>query len=274
MEWGPISIGVTVGLSILAIILTRKLIRRKKPTWAYTTEKLIGLGTDAPKELQLTFNGKPVTDVYQTTFIFFNSGRETILKKNVTKPCTMHFHEGEILREPIITTTSNEEIKFSAKHVISKDGHAVRLDFLYLDHEDGGVFEVLHTESSQITPTGNIIGAKKIDNIGKLILYSRQLSLIKIMLRVGGGSISAGVPLTIYGRAALVPGATLDISTNPFAFIGLMFLTIGLTLLIPMAIGLRRHMYFIGLPRWYRVYLGKAERKLTPPPRPLFPFFP
>lgn len=262
MEFGPISIGVTIALSIVAIILTRRLIRRKQPTWAHTTEKIIGLGTDTPKELQLTFNGKPVNDVYRTTFIIFNRGRETIRKKDVTQPVTMHFQEGGILREPIITTTSNEAIKFSTKHVIAQGGHQVRVGFLYLDHEDGGVFEVLHTESSQITCTANIIGAKKIDNAGKLIVSSQTLSRLKILRPVCWVLISASVPAIIYGQPAFRFEETIVMSRLLLASFGIASLVGGAIILASYQAFRKRYLptgYLSKLPSWYETYLEKAE---------------
>lgn len=262
MEWGPISIGVTVALSIATTILIRRLTRRKKPTWAYTTKKLIGLGTDAPKGLQLTFNSKPVNDIYQTTFIFFNRGRETIRNGDVTQPVTMHFHEGEILRKPVIKATSNEAIKFSAKHVIAQGGHQVRLEFLYLDHEDGGACEILHTKSSEITCAANIIGAKEIDNAGKLIVSSQTLSRLKILRPVCWAMISASVPSIIYGQPAFKLGGTVVMSRLFLASFGVASLVIGTIILAGYQAFRKQYLptgYLSKLPSWYETYLEKAE---------------
>jgi len=59
-------------VAVASIIVAIRLARRKKPAWAYTTTKVIGLGGDAPAELKLVFNDKIVPDVYRTYLIFFN----------------------------------------------------------------------------------------------------------------------------------------------------------------------------------------------------------
>lgn len=182
MEWGPISIGVTVGLTVMLILVGRRGIKAKKPTWAYTTRKLIDRGTHTPKELQLTFKGKPVDEVYQTTFIFFNRGRETIHSADITQPITIHFPKGKILRQPARLEISNGAIKCSAKRAVKDGKHQVKLDFLYLYHEDGAVFEVLHTEQCKLDCTGNIMGAKKIVNAGAFKTLTRPHMVYRIGL--------------------------------------------------------------------------------------------
>lgn len=252
MEWGPISIGVPVALSIVAIILTRRLVRRKQPAWAYTQKKIIGLGTDAPKELQLNFNGKPINDVYRTTFIFFNRGRETIRSGDVTQPVTMHFQEGEILREPIITITSNEAIKFLAKHVITQGGHQVRLEFLYLDHEDGGVFEVLHTQSTKIMCSGNVIGSKKIDNIGELSLltgFSLGFWIASLVM------ISVGVPFMIHGLPPVTSSDEITYVSLSFP-LGAGLLFVGAITFVSETVKRWRSAKY---PSWCKVYLEKTK---------------
>lgn len=175
MDWRYIiTIFFTIGLGITAIVLTIKLARRKKPVWAYTTMKIIGLGTNAPPELELTFNKRPLTDVYRTTFILFNRGNEAIRKEDITRNVTVHFSGAEILREPTVTAKSTEEIQFSARQVVKDGDNAIELDFLYLDHNDGAVTEVIHTTSEQIYCRANIIGAKEIANIGEFVLFPNR----------------------------------------------------------------------------------------------------
>lgn len=168
MDWGTVlSITLVIALFIVSTILALKLARKKKPVRAYKSKKIISLGTNAPPELKLTFNDRPVTDVYRTTFIFFNKGNEAIRKSDVTKKITVHFGGAEILREPSVKATSKEEIEFLVKQVVKDGDNAIELDFLYLDHNDGAIVDVIHTTCEQIDCRGNIIGAKEITNIGE-----------------------------------------------------------------------------------------------------------
>ncbi len=157
MDTGTVSIILGVLLFGVSTILAFRLVRRKRPKWAYKTTNIIGLGTGAPHELKLTYNGKPVREVYRTTFIIFNKGKEPIRENDITAPITLYLEGGELLNEPAIKRTSNSEVKFSAK---KSGNNIIELGFKYLDHNDGAVFEVLHTSVKHIDCEANIIGAK------------------------------------------------------------------------------------------------------------------
>jgi hypothetical protein len=169
MDWGTIVGWVLAGLSIIiGIVLYLKSRRNKEPAWAYRTSKIIGIGTNAPKELKLTFSGKPVNEVYKTTLMFINKGRETIRKEDVTQNIAIYFTGAEILREPTIESVSKQAIEFAVNQIIDAGKHAVKLDFRYLDHNDGGVIEVIHTRSGEVECAGNVMGAKNITYMSKM----------------------------------------------------------------------------------------------------------
>ena len=165
MDWKYIvAIIVTVVLGVTAIVQGFKLARKKKPSWAYTTKKVIGLGSDAPPELKLMFADIPVNEVYHTDFIFFNAGREPIrASEDVVKPITIHFKDAQILKKPLIHP-SNEDIQFTVEH--SND--YIEIYFKCLDYQDGAIVEVLHTSSNEPEfHQGKILGAPKITSLGK-----------------------------------------------------------------------------------------------------------
>jgi hypothetical protein len=167
MDWRFLAtIILTVALGITTIVLALKLVKRRQPVWSSRTVKIIGLGSDAPPELKLTFNQQSVNDVYQTRVILFNKGNEAILKENVTESIAIHFKGAKILRQPVVLAKSREGIKVSAKQVIKNGDDAVGVSFQFLDHNDGVVFEVLHTAGQGIEPSGNIIGTQEIHYIG------------------------------------------------------------------------------------------------------------
>lgn len=166
MDWGLVSTILASIFFVAMVVLAIRLSKKKKPVWAYRTKKIIGLGADAPPELELTFKREPVARVYQTAFIFFNRGNEAIRKDDVTKGITVHFRGAKILREPNIKAKSKEEIEFSASQVVDHGQDSIQLDFLYLGHNDGAVVEVVHTGSEQVDCSGNIIDASEIVNIG------------------------------------------------------------------------------------------------------------
>lgn len=167
MDWGfTVTIFFTIGFGIATIVLALKLTKGKKPVWAYKTKRIIGLGTDAPTKLKLYYGNRPIDNFYQTKLIFFNKGNEPIRQHDVTGKVTFLFKEAKILRQPVVQTKSSEAISLSAKQMVKQAEDSIQLDFLYLDYNDGAVVEVTHTESKGIDCVGNIIGAKRIVNIG------------------------------------------------------------------------------------------------------------
>ncbi|MBA7633198.1 hypothetical protein ES703_40760 [subsurface metagenome] len=171
MDWlTAVLLTLAIGSIVVTVVLGLKLAKDKRPTWAYTTKKIIGLGTDAPPELELTFSGQKVNEVFRTTLIVFNRGRQTILESDVTQKPAIQFEDAEILREPDIIMQSIPAIKFSATKTASSNNDSIEFSFLYLDHKDGAVVEVIHTECKHISCNkGNIIGAK-----GNNIVYGGQ----------------------------------------------------------------------------------------------------
>ncbi len=171
MNWGIISTVVAVVLGISTLLLTLKLIRKRQPAWAYKTEEIIDLGENSPKELELLYAGKPVRGIYRTTVILFNGGSEIINSEDVTVPIAMTFTGGEILNEPQVKGISNEENKV----VVKKQAKSVITKFLYLGHNDGIVFDVLHTAIQTISLKMNIKGVDEVKYKGQFIDFIKGI---------------------------------------------------------------------------------------------------
>lgn len=244
--WEIISIPLTIVLFIVSTILLIKLTKRKRPVWALNTKQVIGLGAEAPPEIKLYFSNKQINDVYQTTFIFFNSGNETILRNDVTENVTIHFKDAEILRQPTINKMSKDAIKFSAKQVIKGGDNCIELDFLYLDNKDGAVVEVLHAASKGITCSGNIIDSKQVVNIGHFSqslphrLFRGVLGFIRLMFALT--ILLSGLGILLYGAFT----STLTDFTLTRLFVPVILILAGLTY-IPDIISYFQYRKF---PRW------------------------
>lgn len=252
MNFQILSIILGTALSIVSITLAVRLYKRKKPTWCYVTEKIIGIGSNAPAELQLSFNGQVITDIYQTTLIFFNRGRETIQNNDITDPLVAHFVGGEILKDPTVRKTSIESIKFSTSRKAEKGEHQLLIDFLYLDYEDGGIIEVLHTKTNNILFTGNIMGADRIDNIWKLFFLKPSS---RFFLGWAIAMTSSGVALMIIGEPPHTSGGTFVIM--PSFFIGIALLIAGTTAI---AYTIKSRLHIRGFPRWCINFFETAKR--------------
>lgn len=185
---------------VTAVVLAFKLAKKKRPAWAYRTTRIIGLGSGAPPELTLSFNGQPINNAYRTRFIFFNRGNETVRSDDVTQSIVIHFQGAKILRSPIVLAQSKQAIGASVKQIVEDDEDAVRLNFSYLDHNDGMVVEVLHTESQNMKCSGNIIGASEIRYVGELLPPPRE------MLKVGIPMLAVSSALLVYAIVELTLG--------------------------------------------------------------------
>jgi hypothetical protein len=246
MDWRfLVTIVIVVALGIATIVLALKVAKRRQPVWAYRTTKIIGLGSDAPSDLKLTFNEQPVSDVYQTRFIFFNKGSETILKDNVIESIIIQFKGAEILRQPDIKAKSREATKFSAKQVVRGGYNSIEVDFLYLDHYDGGVVDVLHTASEEITCTANIVGVQQIKNIGAFEPLPAQGQRGRIIASLVVATVFFG--LLLYGFLS----SSSDFKENPGFYVLFIILIIPLVA-IPI---LKPSPYFHHkrFPRWSAV---------------------
>ena len=168
MIWNPIYLGITIVSIVVAVYFGLRSIRKKEPVFAWCREKIIGLGSNAPEELKLLFNDVPLAKVFRTTFIVFNRGRLAIRKDDIVGCLRISFDEGAILRQPIIHTKSSQSIEFLANAVVENNKHQVELEFQYLNHNDGAVFEVLHTDDTKINIDATLIDVNKIIDIGNM----------------------------------------------------------------------------------------------------------
>lgn len=162
MDWWAI-IGYVLALliAIPTIIIVVRRVSGKQPVWAYKTKQVIGLGSDAPKELKLLFKDQSVSDVWRTYVIFLNRGRDCIDKHDVVEKPVLSFESAKILRHRILRPISDPTIGFFTRRMGAKGAsNSIKIEFEYLDHNDGAVIEVLHTETRQITCSSTVKGAK------------------------------------------------------------------------------------------------------------------
>lgn len=193
-------------LSVATIALALKLAKKKKPAWALNTKRVIGIGTNAPPELKMTFGGRQIHDVYRTVFIVFNRGAETIHKTDVVEPVTLHFDGANILRPPNILAIGKEANMVSTKHLVQDGDEAIEVGFRYLDHSDGVVVEVFHSEPERIRCSGVIMGAKEIGYLGEF-LPRRPPQWLAITY----GIITVGSAVLIYAMIRRLPDAVVSI---------------------------------------------------------------
>jgi len=267
--WIIVTIALAVGGIISTVILTLKLHKNKKPSWAHKTEKIIGLGGDAPPELELLFNKKPIDEVQRTTFIFLNRGTQAIRKDDVSEDIAILFKGAKILRGPTIKARSKEANELVAKWVVNKQGqYLIQLGFKYLDHEDGAVVEVLHTPSKRISCVGNVIEAKDIADIGEFRADYLPSGIRLIIIFTVVIVIVSATLLSMFGVLPSPPEHQTVIRGILYGVSGVLvgFLTAGL------AYGMRLYLRCRKFPSWVRGTITEEASNLAAKGIPLKAF--
>ncbi len=244
MDWKFIvSSIIAVLLFAISTILAIKLTNRKKPVWTYETRKIIGIGSDAPPELNLTFGKIPVTNVFQTSIIFFNTGNDTIRKEDVSENIVIGFKESSILRQPFIKAKSKDANKFTVAQI---GDNSIELGFKYLDHNDGARIEVIHTDDKDLTCSGNIMGTKGIVKISFLphiptvFTFDTFYGVIRMILALA--IIIIGFAIILYG---IFTSTTREMMFTRLYFpIG--FIVAGITFIPEFVAGYRYNIF----PKW------------------------
>lgn len=143
LSWIGLGIGV-IGL-LLSYYFYKKGTRTKRPYCLTFTQSIAGrVLLDIP-DFQLTYKGRSVERLAITKLVFWNAGSETIASGDV--PTAAPFLIG--LSENVEFLNHNLEFVKRRSNAImmtlDQDKKHLRVDFEYLDKNDGFVVELLHT---------------------------------------------------------------------------------------------------------------------------------
>ena len=236
MDWGLIGVilAIVFGVvSVVSIIIAIKLAERRKPSWAFRTEQVVGLGSNSPPELKLTFQDTVINEVYRTKFIFFNRGNKPIVAKDdVIQPIIIRFTNAQILSERIIRT-SNDDVMF----VVRRANEGIEVGFKYLDHNDGAVVEVLHTESDDPDCQGKIMSVERISYLGDFDDFPKGII---------GTSSKVGLIAGLLGFIALVGFILANPKWSVITWANVALVTIGLVMIGIITV------FWVALPQYSR----------------------
>lgn len=156
---------------IIGAYLYFKAKREKRPCYICVTYPLIEGMVGALPEIRVLYGDKSVERVTVSRFYFWNAGKETIRKTDITPAAPLSIRlavEGEILDAQIIHQTEPACMCRLGEKVISPESPTLLpISFDYLDHNDGLIIQIVHNGPSNIktSMSGKIIGAKKIDAV-------------------------------------------------------------------------------------------------------------
>lgn len=159
--------GLVLGaFSILATIyFALKYAERKEPRFYSVNESKIRISEDADEHIQITYKTQRVTRVSSTLIWFWNAGKRPIRREDVPTGQSLLVRLSEPdtdieILDVAIRKASRDAINFAAAKY---DSSNVKLDFDFLDFNDGAAIEIQHTgsRSTNVTVSGVILGASK-----------------------------------------------------------------------------------------------------------------
>lgn len=162
--------GLALGIIsiLLAIIIYRMSRRVKEPKYFVESNTIIeGLETEL-EEIEVRYKGVPQTRITRSLVFFWNAGGETIDRDDLVPLDRLRIivpSNTELLDARVLKTTSPSN-QFDIASVNQVEGEnrerGVVLDFDYLDCEEGGVIQLIHTGNRRtyIHIRGKIKGVK------------------------------------------------------------------------------------------------------------------
>jgi len=169
LSW--VGVVITLITFIIAIALALFLYFKAKQTKGlsyYISNNLLidRANTENPDQIEIFFLGTKVDKLYKTLIYIWNSGNQIIKKNelNTKDPFRLEIENNkEILSIKIIKST-REVIDFNIYSEKYTNFHKVNFD--YLDPNDGAVIEVLHNGSiDDLKLKGTVMGISKIKNM-------------------------------------------------------------------------------------------------------------
>ncbi len=159
-----ISIGsciLTVFAIILAVFFYIKSRRNKRPVYIKRSANIIQDFSSKLSDLIIKYKNETVINLTITKITFWNDGRETINNTDIAEADPIRIlasSDTKILSAKVIYC-SNPANRFCISDI--EDGNSFKLSFDYIDKNEGGIVQIIHTgkSSQDINVKGIIKGA-------------------------------------------------------------------------------------------------------------------
>lgn len=175
----PINV-VFLVLGIAAVILGVWAIaegrKRKEPWWAVRNNILIEGYSTKLTGLTVMFDGAPVENLSVARVLFWNKGRETIRREDISAAepiCLRAVNDTKLLKVTLLAVNESANL-FEEPTIVSQKEGLIKFDFI--DRGQGAVFQVVHTGTSRddIWMGGVIKGAEPLRRMA--LTRSEQVS--------------------------------------------------------------------------------------------------
>jgi hypothetical protein len=187
-------IGTLIGIIGLIIALATYLLTRKRTILSYGTQGISLIGTSDAKlsgDLTVQYKGIDVPRLTKSIIVFWNEGENTINSDDIVPTDLLYIDVGKNSKILSISTAKSSRLvtQIECQNDVN-DNSKARLNFEFLDPQDGGVIEVLHTgENKIIKLSGTIKGLPSgIKNHGMIIsmLPSVKLPYLNANINIFG----------------------------------------------------------------------------------------
>lgn len=150
---------------ILSVFFFRKGKKTKKPTYSIVTNNLVRDSIKDIDSVQITYKGENIPNLSVSKITFWNAGKDTIQKSDITKKCPLKvtIEDGYRILDAKIIFQKNEASLVKAS--LNPKKNEVIISFDYLDFEDGFVLQIFHTadSSDEICVTGTIKTVRELE---------------------------------------------------------------------------------------------------------------
>jgi hypothetical protein len=155
---GWLGISGTAIAIFLAFVFYRRSKRFKRPAYVVTTWNLIQDYSAKLQGLKIEFKGKSLASISVSKIVVWNDGNETIHGSDIAQADPLRVVvTGADLVDVIVLMTTHVANQFK----ITPIGNDVSIVFDYLDRNQGGILQLVHTgkSSENIAVRGSIKGA-------------------------------------------------------------------------------------------------------------------
>lgn len=142
-------LGIILGITSIAsaIYFYIKSKRSKKPTCVITNKQIIGSSITQSQDLEVTYNGEKIENLWITNIVFWNAGTETIDDADIPKssPVCIKINNGKIFQ--INKKFIKRDLNLLEFSLINDKKIDITFDFI--DKDDGFILEIIHSAKSE-----------------------------------------------------------------------------------------------------------------------------
>lgn len=190
-----------------AFIFYKKSLKTKEPIYIISNISLIQNNISQMNGLEISYKDRKIENLSVSKIVFWNKGAETLDNQDIIKidPLRIECSENNYILDATIIRSNKLANQLSLE--VRDSGKAAYVKFEYLDKNNGGVFQIIHTgtSSNDIFLKGELKGA--IIQVNK----NRKPNLVLNWLSTNLLLVSALLIISrVYKLIFLYPGSSLD----------------------------------------------------------------